>query len=282
MSGYYKSLNSIEDISNVSNECFQSLYWLSKTEFVDLYFKLKDMDPTYRIKELLVYLNYLKQYPTFKELTKMTGHSSSTLQKFLKRSVEMICIIFEQEPYKFEDRLKAKPLLLKGKLVYAIVDASIYKIESIPDPEVEKLYFSNKHGFHGIKFEFCVDTEGNIVWANGYYDGAIHDIDISQKSNLVNQKLEPNERVLGGLDYASEDFEHFFLTVTKDISPSEKTDEEIYMDMILKGKRTIIENLFGRQNQGLSILKQRYRGDVEYFSDILKSIFCISGKIKLK
>ncbi|EGC31024.1 hypothetical protein DICPUDRAFT_157178 [Dictyostelium purpureum] len=260
MSICHKGLKTIEDISHICDEYFQSSYWLSKKEFSEFYLKLKDMDPTFKMNELLIYLNYVKKYPTFRQLSSMTGHSSALLQRALKKVVELVCEIYEQEPYNFNDRLNAKPILLKGKLVYAIVDTSIYKIERpSPSHELEKLYYSPEHGFHGIKFEFCVDTDGSIVWASGYYDGATQDLKISQISDLVKQKLEPNERVLANLGYVSKDFEYFFLTGGKDFIPPDATNEEVYMDKVLKEKRSIIENLFGHQKSGLGILKQKFR-----------------------
>ncbi|KAM9958991.1 hypothetical protein ACTFIR_000042 [Dictyostelium discoideum] len=259
MSINYRNLKTLEDISLQNEEQFKSSFWFNRKQFITLYILLHDFDDSVIVNDCLIFCNYIKQYPTYRQLCKMTGHSTATLQQKIKKNSNFI-----------------KPNLRRGS-IYTV----LFKIEcpSHSDYELQKLYYSEKHKCHGIKFEVIVDLFGNIIWVSQiHYQGATHDLYISRLSGLTKLKLEDNERILGDLGYISEDLNNFFITPHKE-PITQLHDSDIVIDDYLHKYRLIIENLFGRKKSSLGIYKCKFRGDIQFFSDIIKSTFYITGKI---
>eukprot|EP01132_Coremiostelium_polycephalum_P005812 gene5812-7229_t len=99
-------------------------------------------------------------------------------------------------------------------------------------------------------------------------------------SGVLQLQLGENERILGDLGYIGEGYNHVFVTAHKEPQVS-LANIDIVIDEKLKSVRQVIENLFGRQKTGLSIYNQKFRGDIEYFGDIIKSTYYVIGKIIL-
>ncbi|KAM9982212.1 hypothetical protein ACTFIZ_010956 [Dictyostelium cf. discoideum] len=281
MSINYRNLKTLEDISLQNEEQFKSSFWLNRKQFITLYILLHDFDDSVIVNDCLIFCNYIKQYPTFRQLCNMTGHSTATLQQKIKKIVALLNEILEEDQFDFEDRLEISPLVINNLKIYGVIDTVLFKIEcpSHSDYELQKLYYSEKHKCHGIKFEVIVDLFGNIIWVSQiHYEGATHDLYISRLSGLTKLKLEDNERILGDLGYISEDLNNFFITPHKE-PITQLHDSDIVIDDYLHKYRLIIENLFGRKKSSLGIYKCKFRGDIQFFSDIIKSTFYITGKI---
>eukprot|EP01132_Coremiostelium_polycephalum_P003089 gene3089-3864_t len=139
---------------------------------------------------------------------------------------------------------------------YHTISDVVSTLFPIQQPTGTELYYSPKHKQHGIKFEVVVNTTGNeILWLSAsYYEGFIEDLNISRFSGLLDHQLDEDERILGDLGYLSEEYENFFITPQKD-DILYLADIQIVVDTYLKSQRQIIENIFGRQKEGLGYIK---------------------------
>ncbi|KAM9997165.1 hypothetical protein ACTFIZ_007900, partial [Dictyostelium cf. discoideum] len=221
-------------ITKLNDEYFTSSYWLTTNQFVTLYKLCNNHDNSITIKMLLIYCNYIKQYPTWLQLTNMSGHSTRTTQKFIKKVKNILMELFNLDDFDFNDRLSIEPFIIEGIKIYSVIDTVIFKISKPSQSHaLESIYYSVKHKHHGIKFE--------VVTSN--YEGSIHDFRIAKLSGVTDLQLVENERMLGDSGYVSDEYSNFFISPHKGAS-SEISDYDLVFDSIICGKRQIVENLF--------------------------------------
>jgi len=84
--------------------------------------------------------------------------------------------------------------LLPGN-VYLILDTTLCPIQvDRSDWNYQKLYFSKKHGHHGLKYEIGVSANGKIFWIAGGVPGSTHDLTLVRMSGLL-EVLEAEEKI---------------------------------------------------------------------------------------
>ena len=53
------------------------------------------------------------------------------------------------------------------------------------DWNYQKLYYSKKHGTHGLKYEITVSSIGKIYWIAGGVLGSVHDLTLARSCELL-------------------------------------------------------------------------------------------------
>jgi hypothetical protein len=132
------------------------------------------------------------------------------------------------------------------------------------DYEEQKKFYSGKAGTHTVKYELAVEVHtGLLVWFQGPYYGATHDLTIVRQSGILDFLL-PSEFILADKAYVGE---HKLVTAFK--NPS--TPDEHAINSIFYAQRTIVENSFQRF-KSFQFTQQHWRHGIELHFIAMKAL----------
>ncbi|EGC37134.1 hypothetical protein DICPUDRAFT_150317 [Dictyostelium purpureum] len=236
-------IETLEDIQKINSIRFKSKYWLDKYEFLKIYNSLnifvlkkfeKDKNNTYIndntaqadyflsisknfLFKLLMFLNYIKSYPTSQQFSTTWGKDHKTILKYRSHIIDIFLEYFYENPIDPSSRLTQKPLeiiaenqsptgetIKKKNLIYSVIDTTIFKISKPVGHKNESPYYSDKHKFHGVKIQTIVNiTDGKLNHiSRGTFPGSMHDFEIAKKIDFKEDyPLIENELILGDLGY---------------------------------------------------------------------------------
>ncbi|KAM9979686.1 hypothetical protein ACTFIZ_005937 [Dictyostelium cf. discoideum] len=265
-----EQFDSFDKIFNSNDRLFRSLFWIDKNTFFFLQTKLKNINV--KLKDLLLYLHFLKCYHTLDQLQIYHKLSSKTILKRINNVKKNLLLLTEINPLNCGDRLSQIPLIIDGIKIYSVIDTTLFNIQKPTD--FQDVYYSPKHKRHGIKLEVvCNVSDGKIIWvSNEFYGGSEHDITISRHSGLVDGEfnLEEDEKILADKGYLGEDI--FYCPKRGDrenLSELEKSKEKIVLPY-----RQMIENVFSKLKV-CKILSDRFRGKIEELDEHARIIIFI-------
>jgi len=130
---------------------------------------------------LLQTLHFLKNHPTYDEGALIWNCSRQTYYKKIWKIIDDL------------RNLNLIPFANPDQVF--IVDTTACKI---PRPaSQQKIYYSGKHHYHCVKYQFIVLKSGLIVDVDGPYPGSYHDFKIYKNSKIVVKLLNLNAFVIG-------------------------------------------------------------------------------------
>ncbi|KAN0012376.1 hypothetical protein ACTFIU_007677 [Dictyostelium citrinum] len=94
-------------------------------EHLKVYFGGIDLD----LKDLLVYLHFIKCYPTIDQLQQYHKISSKTILKRINNFKKNLIILNELNPLNSNDRFNQRPLIIDGIIIYSIVETTFFNIQ---------------------------------------------------------------------------------------------------------------------------------------------------------
>lgn len=150
---------------------------------------------------LLWTLHWLRIYNTWEACSALWRVNEKTVRRHVKAVMRLLNQYLDL--IHWEHRLDDGPPLFD--LGYVIVDATLCPIEvNRKNWHQQKLFFSAKHGKHGLKYEIGVHWRtGRIVWLAGGVRGPVHDITLVRRGGLL-QLLQENEHAFGDKGYVGE------------------------------------------------------------------------------
>jgi hypothetical protein len=199
--------------------------------------------------QILLTLQYLREYRTFFHIAQDWGIHESTAWRIVRR-IEDVLIKAE------EFHLPSKRELQKEstELELVVVDASETEIER--PKKKQKLYYSGKQRCHTLKTQLIINRLTREVICTAFGKGRQHDFDLFKKSKIAiipEIKLLADKGYQGINEYIRESYTPYKRTKNRPLNRQEKK-----YNYFLNSARVAVENVI-RCLKHFRILSSRYR-----------------------
>ncbi|WP_202807229.1 IS5 family transposase [Synechocystis sp. PCC 7509] len=223
--------------------------------------------PKLRIEDqILMLLEYLREYRTFFHLGATWGVNESTAYRIIQK-IENILIKAPQLRLPGKKRLIADDCPLET----VVIDVSETPIER--PKKKQKTYYSGKKKRHTLKAQVIIDQKNGQILCTAYGKGREQDFKLYKRSKI---RIRKKVRCLADKGYQGiKKHHHFSQTPKKKPKKSKLSVAEIKENRKLAKKRIIIENIFAHLKR-FKILQGRYRNRRKRFGlrfNLIASIY---------
>jgi hypothetical protein len=148
---------------------------------------------------------------------------------------------------------------------FAVIDGTVCPLQVPNQWELQKPWFSPKHGIHCIKYEIAVRiSDGQIVWVAGGVWGSVHDLTLVRNTGLL-ERLVPGERIYGDKGYIG----HHRIWCPYKGRTDNLTYDQICWNRYLNPLRTRVENSLNRIHK-FNVLNYPWRGELHTHLDVFR------------
>jgi len=214
-----------------------------------------------------MFFNYLKCYFTIRVAAQFWKVSEPTYQSIILKFIDYFMKCPAYDNIKWENRKNGdKIYFLPALYIQSIIDGFCCRIIN-PQGHTNE-YYSGKEKDFSLRYLLGINLKGKIIFLYGGEPGSNNDLNLFDKSNLINS-IDENEFILGDGGFRG----RVNFVVTQHTQNLEEGTLERLVNTALCSRRAMVEQIIQRIRV-FGIAKERYRGKNFGQHSIIIKIIC--------